>query len=56
MVGYSFTNLVAVGLKSVAVTQTSDTAHVSSKELLGIKASIEGCLFRAKSSLTFRYL
>ena len=40
----SLTNYVVVGSNPVAVTKTSDTALISSKEFLDIQATI-GCRF-----------
>ena len=47
MVECSFTNYMVVGSSPVAVTETSDFAAVSSKELLDIQATIE-CGFTLK--------
>ena len=47
MVQRFFTNEAAAGSSPVAVTSTSDIAHVSSKEFLHIQANVE-CGFTLK--------
>ena len=47
MIECLFTNQVVVGSSPVAVTQTSDIAHVSNKNFLNIQATIE-CGFTLK--------